>query len=62
MKIEVDKIWKVTIIESERGWGRKIIGKEYFTEESEASERCKEINSRNTSKEVPDYYISASYV
>ena len=60
MKIKGD-LWKVTIIESELGWGQSILGSETFTKESEAIKRCEEINSRNTMKQVPNYYIRAEY-
>lgn len=60
MKLE-GKMWKVTITESERGWGQKVIGSEIYTEESEAKDRCHEINKRNTSKDTPEYYVVANY-
>lgn len=60
MKVK-GELWKVTIIESERGWGQSVIGSETYTKESEAIKRCDEINKHNTSKEVPDYYTRATY-
>ena len=47
--------YRITIIESERGWGRSYSHEDYNTR-AEAEAAIKRINSLNTSTVVPDYY------
>jgi hypothetical protein len=54
--------YRVDIIESERGWGQKIDETIYFDNEPEAREYVRKYNSKNTEKEVPDWYMYAEYV
>ena len=54
-------IYKVTIIESERGWGQKIDDVKYFTTEEEAQQFCEEFNKDNTEAVAPDWYMVARY-
>jgi len=50
----------VTIIESERGWGQKTIGKEEFDSEEAAWKFHDNFNEENLGElEVPAYYMKA---
>jgi hypothetical protein len=49
------------LIEYERGWGSKIDSILYFDNEAEAREYVITFNAKNTSKEVPDWYMIADY-
>lgn len=53
------KRFKVELWESERGFGQKLFCTEYFSEFEEAQKFYEAENSKNTKKEVPDYYIYA---
>ena len=53
--------YKVIVIEYERGWGSKVDDTLYFDNETEAREYVKNFNSKNTVKEVPDWYMIAEY-
>lgn len=50
---------KVAIIESERGWGRKIDEIKTFPTLDKAQAFIKEYNSYNTSTTAPDWYMQA---
>jgi hypothetical protein len=50
---------KVALIESERGWGKKIDDYMVCLSISEAELFIKEYNSKNTEKVVPDWYMYA---
>lgn len=52
---------RVDIIEYERGWGSKVDETIYFDNEAEARKYCDDFNSKNTAKEVPDWYMIAEY-
>lgn len=57
-------MWKVAIIESERGWGRKVDAVETFSTFDEAFAFQKEFNRKNEedfakTKQVPDWYMQA---
>lgn len=52
------KRYKVSLMESERGWGQNY-WYEYYNSYEEALERIKQVNSKNTSITAPDYYIQA---
>lgn len=50
--------YRIKLVESERGWGQ-----EYWTEDYDtyvaAQRRIEEVNSKNTEKFAPDWYIAA---
>lgn len=52
---------KVTIIESERGWGSKVDDVKYFDTKENALAFCVEFNKCNTGTVVPDWYMYAEY-
>ncbi len=52
-------MWKVTIIESERGWGQKVDGVKKFESYEEAKQFQIEFNKENTALVAPDWYIVA---
>ena len=54
-------VYRVDIIESERGWGSKIDDTLYFDNEAEAREYVADFNSKNTDLTVPDWYMVADY-
>ena len=53
-------MFKVAIIESERGWGQKIDEVMTFPTKEERDAFIKEYNSKNDKKEVPDWYMYAT--
>ena len=57
-KIKTPK-FDVYLLEYERGWGSKIDEVRQFDSKKEADEFIEEFNSRNKSKEVPDWYMIA---
>lgn len=50
--------YEITVVESERGWGRDSWTEEFDTPE-EAQKRIDEINGRNKPGPAPDYYMQA---
>lgn len=54
-------MYKVNIVEYERGWGSKVDEIKYFDNEVEAKQFCKEFNARNTELIAPDWYMIADY-
>lgn len=52
-------MWKVTIWEFERGWGRRVGEVREFTDHPEAWKFYKDFNSENTATVVPDWYMGA---
>ena len=60
-RIEKPTAFRVDLIEYERGWGSKIDETLYFDNEAEAREYVSTFNSKNTAKEVPDWYMIAKY-
>jgi hypothetical protein len=52
--------YKVTVIESERGWGQSY-ETEYYLTEADAHNRVKSINDKNTATHAPDFYVKAIY-
>lgn len=52
-------MWRVTVIESERGWGQSVHDVRYFETIEEANSFVKDFNSRNTADKVPDWYLVA---
>jgi hypothetical protein len=60
-EITLPKAYKVTIMESERGWGQRIDEVKYFDNETDAKAYVNSFNSHNTATEVPDWYMYAQY-
>ena len=60
-EIKLPTVYRVDIIESERGWGQKIDETKYFTTEQEAKMFCQEYNKANDLDYVPDWYMVAQY-
>lgn len=52
-------MWKVIIIESERGWGRRVDEVKEFTERDKADAFVEKFNSVNDKDTVPDWYMYA---
>ena len=50
--------YRITVIESERGWGQESWTEDFDTYE-EARERINSINSENTASRAPDWYMIA---
>lgn len=53
-------IFKVDIIESERGWGQRIDETKEFDSYDEAVAFIENFNSQNDQSEVPDWYMYAT--
>lgn len=60
-EIIIGDVYKVEIIESERGWGSKIDEVKYFSTKESAEKFVKEFNSANDKDVVPDWYMYARY-
>lgn len=58
-QVILNAVCKVEIVESEKGWGRKIDEVVYFDNWEEAKEYVIKFNSQNPPGPVPDYYIQA---
>lgn len=57
--------WRVTVIESERGWGQRVDEYRRFETKEEAEAWVKAYNAQNNLPQVPDWYMyaqSPSYV
>lgn len=52
--------FKVTLIESERGCGQKVVGTKFFPSADEAWEFVDDFNKRNDGDTVPDWYMVAT--
>lgn len=52
-------IFKVAIVEYERGWGSKVEDVHEFKSYTKAEKFVEKFNSRNTAKVAPDYYVQA---
>jgi hypothetical protein len=50
--------YRIFIVESERGWGQESWSEDYNTFAA-AKKRIAEINSKNTSRTAPDWYMQA---
>ena len=61
MEVKKQILFKVNIIESERGWGSKIDETKYFDNHQEALDFVKTYNSKNNLEQVPEWYMYASY-
>lgn len=51
-------MYRVQLIESERGWGREYWHEDYTSYE-EAKRRIQEVNSKNADIAAPDWYMQA---
>lgn len=60
-EVKLQNIYRVDIIESERGWGSKLDETKYFDNELEARAFCTKYNASNTETIVPDWYMYADY-
>lgn len=47
-------LWKVTLVERERGYGQRIIWEEFYDDEQEARGRAKEVTDYS---DPEDYYV-----
>lgn len=61
-EIKLGKIYRVDIIESERGGGSKVDEVKYFDSEESAKEFCSKFNESNTEAYVPDWYMVAHFI
>lgn len=52
-------MWKVTIIESERGWGQRVDEVKEFKTYEDAKKFQIEFNAQNDKDYVPDWYMVA---
>ena len=59
---EVARTYRVDIVEYERGWGPKIDHVKYFDSKESAKLFCKDFNSKDTSRNSPDWYVVANYI
>lgn len=53
-------MWKVDIMEYERGWGNRLDETKEFETYEEALAFRKDFNAKNTDDVVPDWYMVAS--
>ena len=53
--------FRVQLVESERGFGREYWHEDYDTL-AEAKARIREVNSKNTSINAPDWYMQAEEI
>jgi hypothetical protein len=60
MEVKINELYRVDIIESERGWGQKVDEVKYFDNFDEASNFVKNYNSANPPGPAPDWYMMAS--
>lgn len=52
-------MWKLYIVESERGWGQRVDEVMKFNTYDEADKYKKEFNAKNNLDYVPDWYMYA---
>ena len=58
---DIPVLYKVYIIESERGWGTKVDDVKYIDTKENAMMFVREFNSKNNKEVVPDWYMYAEY-
>lgn len=58
-ELKLGPVWRVDIVESERGWGRKIDESKYFDNAPEASKFVEEYNKDLVPGPAPDWYMQA---
>ena len=51
--------YRVTLWESERGWGRRVFMDIDFEDLAAAQAKAREVNAENNLPQVPDYYVFA---
>jgi hypothetical protein len=62
-RVELKTVYRVDIIESERGWGQKLDETIYFDNEAEAKQYALDYNHKyNNKPQVPDWYMRADYI
>lgn len=54
-----ENVWVVTVEEHDRFSGPQLFERRKFTDENEAQAYADSFNKKNTSKEVPDWYLTA---
>lgn len=55
----VNAVYRVHLIESERGWGQRGMGHKDFNSKVEADAFVKDYNSKNNEPVTPDWYSFA---
>jgi hypothetical protein len=60
MRIQADRLYEVKLIESDRFSGQKVIDRQYYDTKEEADTVAMEVNAKNVSDTVPEYYIFAT--
>lgn len=58
-EIKMGDVWRVDIMEYERGWGSRLDETKYFDNKPEADAFVKKFNSRNIQPTAPDWYMVA---
>lgn len=59
-EVKIEKLYRVEIIESERGWGQKVDEVKYFDNFEEAQAFCDKYNASNPPGPAPDWYMQAN--
>lgn len=62
MEVKNVNLYKVVIMEYERGWAYKVNETKYFDTEASAKEFVREFNKCNTAATAPDWYKQADYI
>ncbi len=57
---DTKKVFKVEVIESERGWGQKLDSLKFFDTKEEAEGWADKFNEPNTASTAPDWYMQAN--
>lgn len=60
-EVKVGPLYRVSIIESERGWGTKVDEVKLFSDEHTAKDFCNDYNKDLPDGSVPDWYMIALY-
>ena len=61
MKLDLpNNVWRVRITEMDSFSGPKVVEDLFFSTVQEAHLEANKTNSKNTLKQVPDYYLTAS--
>ena len=61
MKLDLpSSVWRVRITEMDSFSGPKVVEDLFYDNEQEAQLEASKTNSKNTLKQVPDYYLTAS--
>ena len=62
MGLSMNVVYRVDVIEHERGWGSKLFFQKDFPTKAEAESFAKEFNSENISHTAPDWYAQAERI